>query len=134
MSEREGSRFSWLLDEDEDNVVESPEEVHPSGGEAPRGPSLEARNAADTKPRAPVGVPGVAARSGRKRGRPADPNALRNDPKRMTAGARVTREVRRRVDQALADPAVTGEEEMNYSHLIEALLRRWLDEVGYGLK
>jgi hypothetical protein len=75
-----------------------------------------------------AGVPGVARR---RRNRPKDPNALRNDPSRMMAGARIRKDVRRRVDQALADQDVVGEGGTNYSLLVESLLLRWLDEVGY---
>jgi len=50
----------------------------------------------------------------------------------MTAGARIPRRLRQRVEQALRDPDVTGEGETNFSLLVEALLERWLDEVGYG--
>jgi hypothetical protein len=45
------------------------------------------------------------------------------------AGARIRRDVRRRVEQALADPVVG--EGTNYSLLVEGLLVRWLEEVGY---
>jgi hypothetical protein len=45
------------------------------------------------------------------------------------AGARIRRDVRRRVEQALADPEVG--EGTNYSLLVEGLLVRWLEEVGY---
>lgn len=82
-------------------------------------------------------VPGVSGGRnvpGRgKSGRPRDPDALRNDPARMMAGARIRRDVRRRVDQALADPVVSGEGKTNYSLLVEGLLVRWLDEVGYPM-
>jgi hypothetical protein len=47
----------------------------------------------------------------------------------MMAGARIRKDVRRRVEQALADPEVG--EGTNYSLLVESLLVRWLDEVGY---
>lgn len=76
------------------------------------------------------GVPGSARR---RRNRPKNPNALRNDPGRMMAGARIRRDVRRRVDQALADQEVAGEGETNYSLLVESLLLRWLEEVGYPM-
>jgi len=73
-------------------------------------------------------------RERRRRNRPKNPKALRNDPERMMAGARIKRDVRRRVDQALADPAVVGEGGTNYSLLVESLLVRWLGEVGYPLE
>jgi len=80
----------------------------------------------------PGRVPGVGQR--RRRNRPKNPKALRNDPQRMMAGARIRRDVRRRVEQALADPAVVGDEGTNYSLLVESLLVRWLQEVGYPLE
>ena len=52
----------------------------------------------------------------------------------MMAGARIRKDVRRRVEQALADPAVVGDEGTNYSLLVESLLVRWLEEVGYPLE
>jgi hypothetical protein len=36
------------------------------------------------------------------------------------------------VEQALRDPEVTGNEATNFSLLVESLLERWLEEVGYG--
>lgn len=66
----------------------------------------------------------------RRRNRPKNPKALRNDPQRMMAGARIRKDVRRRVEQALADPAVVGEDGTNYSLLVESLLVRWLEDVG----
>ena len=44
----------------------------------------------------------------RRRNRAKNRKALRNDPERLMAGVRIRRNVRRRVDQALADPAVVG--------------------------
>jgi hypothetical protein len=52
----------------------------------------------------------------------------------MMAGARIRRDVRRRVEQALADPVVVGDDGTNYSLLVESLLVRWLEEVGYPLE
>ena len=75
--------------------------------------------------------PGVTGR--RRRNRAKNPKALRNDPERMMAGARIRRDVRRRVDQALADSEAVGEG-TNYSLLVESLLVRWLGEVGYPLE
>ena len=49
------------------------------------------------------------------------------------AGARIRRDVRRRVDQALADSEAVGEG-TTYSLLVESLLVRWLGEVGYPLE
>jgi hypothetical protein len=66
----------------------------------------------------------------RRRYRPKNPKALRNDLQRMMAGARIRKDVRRRVEQALADPAVVGEDGTNYSLLVESLLVRWLEDVG----
>lgn len=50
------------------------------------------------------------------------------------AGARIRRDVRRRVEQALAYPAVVGEGGTNYSLFVESLLLRWLEEVGYPME
>ena len=117
-----GNRFGWLTEEDpRDNEV--------LREEAPGLPSaVPISEALD-----PVGgVPGVTRR--RRRNRAKNPKALRNDPDRMMAGARIRRDVRRRVEQALADPAVVGEEGTNYSLLVESLLVRWLREVGYPME
>ena len=121
-----GNRFGWLSEEEDSRA----EEVRQERAPAPltRSPAPE-----PTDPRGglPPGLPGVGGR--RKRNRPKNPEALRNDPARMMAGARIRKDVRRRVDQALADPAVSGEAKTNYSLLVEGLLVRWLDEVGYPL-
>ncbi len=126
MSGRASSnRFGWLSDEEDSRVEEGRQERAPAP--LTRSPAPE-----PTDPRDPArGVPGVARR--RRRNRPKNPEALRNDPARMMAGARIRKDVRRRVDQALADPAVSGEAKTNYSLLVEGLLVRWLDEVGYPL-
>jgi hypothetical protein len=142
----EGSRnrFGWLSDEEDPRVEEALREDAP--GEAQPGTQPGARPAsgatrvpaAATGPEGgvPAGVPGIgrgAVRGRPRRNRPKNPKALRNDPERMMAGARIKRDVRRRVDQALADPAVVGEGETNYSLLVESLLVRWLGEVCYPL-
>lgn len=115
-----GNRFGWLSEEEDPAVEEVRREEAPAP--PPGGPVAEPPNRVGT-------VPGVAQR--RRRNRAKNPNALRNDPQRMMAGARIRRDVRRRVEQALADPAVVGEEGTNYSLLVESLLVRWLEEVGY---
>jgi hypothetical protein len=117
------NRFGWLSEEEDLGIEEARREeglaVPPGGPVAgPLDPSGR--------------VPGVAQR--RRRNRPKNPKALRNDPRRMMAGARIRRDVRRRVEQALADPAVVGDEGTNYSLLVESLLVRWLEEVGYPLE
>jgi hypothetical protein len=116
------NRFGWLSEEEGLRVEEVRREETPSppGGTVVGPPDL------------PGGVPGVKQR--RRRNRPKNPKALRNDPQRMMAGARIRRDVRRRVEQALADPAVVGDEGTNYSLLVESLLVRWLREVGYPLE
>jgi hypothetical protein len=117
-----GNRFGWLSEEEDLRA----EEVRREATASPPGGSV-------TGPLNPPGrVPGVAQR--RRRNRPKNPKALRNDPQRMMAGARIRRDVRRRVEQALADPAVVGDEGTNYSLLVESLLVRWLEEVGYPLE
>jgi len=116
-------RFGWLSEEEDLGVEEIRQEESPAT--PPGGP--------DGGPPDPPGrVPGVGQR--RRRNRPKNPKALRNDPQRMMAGARIRKDVRRRVEQALADPAVVGEEGTNYSLLVESLLVRWLQEVGYPLE
>jgi hypothetical protein len=117
------NRFGWLTEEEDLGVEEARREEAPAP--PPGGPVA---GSPDPRER----VPGVAQR--RRRNRPKNPNALRNDPQRMMAGARIRRDVRRRVEQALADPAVVGEEGTNYSLLVESLLVRWLEEVGYPLE
>ncbi len=120
-----GNRFGWLSDEEDPGVQEGlPEQAPPSAGSA-ADPVAEALDPAG-------GVPGVTRR--RRRNRAKNPKALRNDPQRMMAGARIRRDVRRRVEQALADPVIVGEEGTNYSLLVESLLVRWLQEVGYPLE
>ena len=117
------NRFGWLSEEEGLEVEEVRRQESPTT-------SPEGLNVA---PAVPSGsVPGVVQR--RRRNRPKDPKALRNDPQRMMAGARIRRDVRRRVQQALADPAVVGDEGTNYSLLVESLLVRWLQEVGYPLE
>lgn len=77
-------------------------------------------------------VPGIGAKAGKTRRRAKDPGALRNDPERVMAGAYIRKDVRRRVKQALADPEVG--EGTNYSLLVDVLLVRWLEEVGYPVE
>jgi hypothetical protein len=117
------NRFGWLSEEEDPGADEVRREESPASypGAAVAGP-----------PEPPARVAGVAQR--RRRNRPKNPKALRNDPQRMMAGARIRRDVRRRVEQALADPAVVGDEGTNYSLLVESLLVRWLEEVGYPLE
>ena len=116
------NRFGWLSEEEDPRG----EEVRQEEALAP-----PPRDPVTGSPGLPARVPGVAQR--RRRNRPKNPKALRNDPERMMAGARIRRDVRRRVDQALADPIVSEGGKTNYSLLVEALLLRWLDEVGYPL-
>jgi hypothetical protein len=117
------NRFGWLSEEEDLRAEEVRREETPSPT-----PGGTVAGAADLL----GGVPGVKPR--RRRNRPKNPKALRNDPQRMMAGARIRRDVRRRVEQALADPAVVGDEGTNYSLLVESLLLRWLREVGYPLE
>ncbi len=121
-----GNRFGWLSEEEDSQVEEVRQERAPA-------PLTRSSAPETTDPRGglPHGLPGVGGR--RKRNRSKNPEALRNDPARMMAGARIRKDVRRRVDQALADPAVSGDAKTNYSLLVEGLLVRWLDEVGYPL-
>src|SRR5215210_2244329 len=134
---RSGSnRFGWLTDEEDPRTGEAlREETTPSSGAvaatAPAGvPDGVTGGASDVNRIIPGATPGAT----RRRNRPKNPKALRNDPERMMAGARIRRDVRRRVDQALADPIVSEGGKTNYSLLVEALLVRWLEEVGYPLE
>jgi hypothetical protein len=134
---RSGSnRFGWLTDEEDPRTEEAlREETPPSSGAdaatAPAGvPDRVTGGASDVNRIIPGATPGAT----RRRNRPKNPKALRNDPERMMAGARIRRDVRRRVDQALADPIVSEGGKTNYSLLVEALLVRWLEEVGYPLE
>src|SRR5215203_3324882 len=126
---RSGSnRFGWLTDEEDPKTEEALREEAPVPSAAP---------SASAPVQVPAEVPGVTRitpGAARRRNRPKNPKALRNDPDRMMAGARIRRDVRRRVEQALADPAVVGEEGTNYSLLVESLLVRWLREVGYPME
>lgn len=122
-----GNRFGWLSEEEDQQEGQQAEAARRE--EAPALP-LDVRVAGPSDP--PVAVPGVAQR--RRRNRPKNPKALRNDPQRMMAGARIRKDVRRRVEQALADPGAVGEEGTNYSLLVESLLVRWLEDVGYPLR
>ena len=127
---RSGSnRFGWLTDEEDPRTEEVLREEAPAA-------SRMSSAAAPADP--PAGVPGVSRVTAgvtgrRRRNRAKNPKALRNDPERMMAGARIRRDVRRRVDQALADPVVSEGGKTNYSLLVEALLVRWLEDVGYPL-
>jgi hypothetical protein len=146
---RSGSnRFGWLTDEEDPRTEEALREEAPpsSGADAATAPArTPARTPAGVPDRVTGGasdvnriIPGATPRATpgatRRRNRPKNPKALRNDPERMMAGARIRRDVRRRVDQALADPTVSEGGKTNYSLLVEALLVRWLEEVGYPLE
>ena len=141
---RSGSnRFGWLTDEEDPRTEEAlREETPPSSGAvaasapeiAPAGvPDRVTGGASDVNRIIPGATQGATRGATRRRNRPKNPKALRNDPERMMAGARIRRDVRRRVDQALADRAVSDGGKTNYSLLVEALLVRWLEEVGYPL-
>ena len=131
-----GDRFAWLTDEEDPRTEEALREGAPASSAAPADASASPVPAG-VPGGVPVGVPGVARivpGTTRRRNRPKNPKALRNDPDRMMAGARIRRDVRRRVDQALADPVVSEGGKTNYSLLVEALLVRWLEDVGYPLE
>jgi hypothetical protein len=135
------NRFGWLSDEEDPRVEEALREDAPGEAQPGTQPGAPPASGATRVPAAATGpedsVPGIGrsgVRESRRRNRPKNPKALRNDPERMMAGARIKRDVRRRVDQALADPAVVGEGGTNYSLLVESLLVRWLGEVGYPLE
>ncbi|MDP9439483.1 MAG: hypothetical protein M3P49_12195 [Actinomycetota bacterium] len=121
-----GNRFGWLSEEEEAQI----EEVRREGTPLTKSPAEEPT---DLRGGLAHGLPAPVGGGRRRRNRPKNPEALRNDPARMMAGARIRKDVRRRVDQALADPAVSGGAKTNYSLLVEGLLVRWLDEVGYPL-
>jgi hypothetical protein len=146
MTERSSgsNRFGWLTDEEDPRTEEAlREETPPSSGAdasgapatAPAGvPDRVTGGASDVNRIIPGATPRATPGATRRRNRPKNPKALRNDPERMMAGARIRRDVRRRVDQALADPIVSEGGKTNYSLLVEALLVRWLEEVGYPLE
>jgi hypothetical protein len=130
-----GKRFSWL--EEAAREEEPPKGAVEAGGEPARLVGTGAAGAEATPyeqgaSQSARAVPGLSGPKRRRRNRPKDPRALRNDPDRMTAGARIPRRLRQRVEQALRDPDVTGDEGTNFSLLVESLLERWLEEVGYG--
>jgi hypothetical protein len=142
---RSGSnRFGWLTDEEDPRTEEAlREETPPSSGAdaatapatAPAGvPGRVTGGTSDVNRIIPGATPRATPGATRRRNRPKNPKALRNDPERMMAGARIRRDVRRRVDQALADPTVSEGGKTNYSLLVEGLLLRWLEEVGYPLE
>jgi hypothetical protein len=127
---RSGSnRFGWLTDEEAPRTEEALQEEEPVASQMPAASAPEDLPAAAVPGTTRGVIPG--ATRGRRRNRAKNPKALRNDPERMMAGARIRRDVRRRVDQALADPTVSDGGKTNYSLLVEALLVRWLEEVGY---
>ncbi len=119
-----GKRFGWLTEEDELGAGEAHRDEAPA---PPPSSDPAAQPALATHASIPPAI--VPGTTRRRRRRAKNPNALRNDPQRMMAGARIRRDVRRRVEQALADPVVG--EGTNYSLLVEGLLVRWLEEVGY---
>jgi hypothetical protein len=125
-AKKSGNRFGWLSDEEDPRVEEVLRED--TQAPSPASPLAETLGPGGRVPG--VRGPGVSQR--RRRNRAKNPKALRNDPERMMAGARIRRDVRRRVEQALADPEVG--EGTNYSLLVESLLVRWLQEVGYPLE
>lgn len=129
---RSGSnRFGWLTDEEDPRTEEALREEAPVAS-----PVSAVAGPVDLTGVVPGVTQGVTQGSTRRRrrNRAKNPKALRNDPDRMMAGARIRRDVRRRVDQALADPGVSDGGKTNYSLLVEALLVRWLEEVGYPLE
>lgn len=71
-------------------------------------------------------VPGMPAASTRRRRRKT---GKRSNPHYEQASAYVRRTVYRRVKQAL----LAQEGQVQYSDLVESLLLRWLDEVGWSL-
>lgn len=132
-SRASGNRFGWLSDEEDPRVEEVLREDNPAlSRNAGPGANVPATSLGGVPATGPSTVPGPGRK--RRRNRPKNPKALRNDPGRMMAGARIRRDVRRRVEQALADPEVVGEEGTNYSLLVESLLVRWLEDVGYSLE
>lgn len=75
-----------------------------------------------------VGVPGVSDAPPRRRRRKK--TGKRSNPEYEQASAYVQRRVYRRVKQAL----LAQEGKVEYSALVEALLIRWLEEVGWPLE
>lgn len=52
----------------------------------------------------------------------------------MLAGAYIDGRVRQRVDEALTDLREPGEKKTEYSDLVQGLLVRWLEEVGWPVE
>ena len=100
-----GGSFGWLR------------ERRRSGGEG-------TQNMGDT------GVPGIGTAPPSVPRRRRKKPGKRSNPDYEQASAYVRKKVRRRVTQALA----AQEPRVDYSQLVEALLIRWLDEVGYPLE
>src|SRR5947209_14443092 len=77
-----------------------------------------------------VGVPGIGTAPPSTPRRRRKKRGKRSNPEYEQASAYVRKKVRRRVTQALA----AHEPRVDYSQLVEALLIRWLEEVGYPLE
>lgn len=103
--EREKGGFGWLKER-----RRSAEEQPGGGGEVAGIPGVD-------------GTPPVRRRRRQKTGK-------RSNPDYEQASAYVRSKVRRRVTLALA----AQEQKVDYSQLVEALLVRWLEEVGYPLE
>jgi hypothetical protein len=75
-------------------------------------------------------VPGIGTAPPSAPRRRRKKTGKRSNPEYEQASAYVRKKVRRRVTQALA----AQEPRVDYSQLVEALLIRWLEEVGYPLE
>jgi hypothetical protein len=75
-------------------------------------------------------VPGISSAPPPAPRRRRKKTGKRSNPDYEQASAYVRKKVRRRVTQALA----AQEPRVDYSQLVEALLIRWLEEVGYSLE
>lgn len=83
----------------------------------------------------PGGVSGTAAEivpeTGQGKRRNRAKTGKRSNPDYVMAGAHIHRDVRYRVEKALVSAKEPGKKKPEYSELVEGLLRRWLDEIGY---
>lgn len=69
-----------------------------------------------------------------KRRRNRAKTGKRSNPDYVLAGAYIDGRVRQRVDEALTDLREPGKKKTEYSDLVQGLLVRWLEEVGWSIE